>query len=100
MPESLIVLRQDKFFISGAMTFATVKALWKASEQLFPKQATWSCNFSEVTTSDSAGLALLLEWIKLAGQQKKQIQYFQVPPQMRSIAAAAGLDGLLGAVCL
>lgn len=95
MPNPQITIQQDKILISGELTFATVTAVWESSQKLFPQQGSWNCDFSQVTTCDSAGLALLLEWLKLAKQQGKKIRFLELPQQLRSVAVPAGLNELL-----
>lgn len=89
-------LEHGRILISGPLTFATVTDLWTASENLFPREAEWNCDLAAVSACDSAGLALLLEWLRLARQQKKKIHFLNLPQQLEAIAGAAGLKGLLG----
>ena len=49
-------------------------------------------NLAEITHSSSAGLALLLEWMKMAQQKGLQIKYHSVPEQLLVIARAYGVD--------
>ncbi len=90
-----IRLSGDRFFISGNLSFATAAAVLEESKTLFTQQGPWNCDFSQVQACDSAGLALVLEWIKMAEQRKIQIHLYQLPQQLQSIAASAGLKTLL-----
>jgi phospholipid transport system transporter-binding protein len=49
-----------------------------------------------VQRADSAGVALLLEWARLARAQNTQIHFHNVPAQMLAIAELSGVDALLG----
>ena len=89
-----ITIQQDRILISGELTFATVEGILKQSQKIFPKQGQWNCDLSQVTTCDSAGIALLLEWLKWAGQRQIKLCFFQLPNQLQAIIAAAGLDKL------
>lgn len=95
MPTQPITLSQDRILISGELTFPTVASILELSRQLFPQQGPWNCDFSQVTHSDSAGLALVLEWLKMARQRNIKVQFSQLPQQLLSIAAPAGLDALI-----
>lgn len=95
MFESQIRLSQDRIFISGKLTFATVTSLLEISKTQFPQEGCWNCDFSQVSSCDSAGLALVLEWIKMAGQRNIQIRLHQLPAQLQSIATPAGLKAVL-----
>lgn len=48
-----------------------------------------------ITRADSAGLALLVAWMRDAEQMKKNIRFLNIPDQMRAIATVCGLNGLL-----
>jgi phospholipid transport system transporter-binding protein len=90
-----ITIQGDRIFISGELTFATVPAVWELSLKLFPEKGAWCCDFSQVTACDSAALALLLEWLKLAKKKAKLLQFLDLPSQLRSLATPAGLNELL-----
>ncbi len=93
-----ITISQDKILISGELTFATVAAILESSRKLFPRLGSWSCDFSQVTHCDSAGLALLLEWLKMGRQRQTKVRFSQLPQQLLAIAIPAGLNTLLEAV--
>jgi phospholipid transport system transporter-binding protein len=48
-----------------------------------------------VTRSDSAGLALLIEWLRESERLGKSITFLNMPAQMQSISRLCGLDGVL-----
>ena len=52
---------------------------------------------SEVTQSDSAGLALLLEWVNWAKHYVREIRYFNIPRPIQSIAEISEVDDMLRA---
>lgn len=95
MQSPQITVDHDRILISGELTFATVRAIWEASQSLFPRNGQWSCDFSQVTTCDSAGLALLIEWIKRAQKKKIKLRFLELPQQLQSIFSAAKLNKLL-----
>ena len=82
--------------LSGKVTFATVPAVWRESEAMFISPANeLSVDLAEVAHADSAGLALLVEWLRSARQLKKTIHFKQVPEQLHSIARLSQLDNIL-----
>jgi phospholipid transport system transporter-binding protein len=97
MPTQPIILSQDRILISGELTFATVGSLLESSHLLFPQQGPWNCDFSQVTHCDSAALALVLEWLKMARQRNIKLRFSQLPQQLLSIAVPAGLGALIEA---
>jgi ABC-type transporter Mla MlaB component len=56
-----------------------------------------SIDLAGVTRSDSAGLALLIEWLRESERQGRTITFLNMPAQMQSIARVCGLDGILPA---
>jgi len=81
--------------VSGELDFSNVMSLyWKSLPQLEAREKL-VFDFSQVKTSDSAGLALIIEWIKFATAQNKSIQFNHISSDLMSIAKAAGLDHLI-----
>jgi phospholipid transport system transporter-binding protein len=84
--------------IIGEMNMSTVPQLLTSMSQLFSGNAdTRVIDLAEVSRSDSAGLALLLEWQRLAQEQNIQLSYRNLPEQMQSIIQISGLDKLISA---
>jgi phospholipid transport system transporter-binding protein len=48
-----------------------------------------------VTRADSAGLALLVEWLRESEIAGNSIEFVNVPAQLLSIARVCGLDDIL-----
>jgi len=89
------IMADNIFYVKGEMNFSTAENVLRASLAFLSQQSEWKCDFSSVTACDSAGLALLIEWIKLAQQKNKPLQLLHLPIQLTSMAAASGLDSLL-----
>jgi phospholipid transport system transporter-binding protein len=82
--------------VSGELTFATVMGLHGKAVPLFEKQAgDFVIDLAAVSRADSAGLALLIEWLRWAQRRGVTIAFRAMPGQLRAIAAASDLDGLL-----
>jgi phospholipid transport system transporter-binding protein len=81
--------------VSGELSFDTAVSGIAMTEQLFAETAILDVDLSDVTHSDSAGLALLIEWMRQAQQLNKPIRYFNMPAQMLAMAEASGLEELL-----
>jgi len=82
-------------FVGGELTFSTVNEILAKAEDLFKSIAAWDIDLAEVGRSDSAGLALLVHWMRQANMSNKKIVFHNIPQQMLAIAAASGLDELL-----
>lgn len=82
--------------ISGVLNFETVPVLMKKAEQLFGKLDKVSVDLAEVSDSNSAGLAMLVEMQRIIKMQKKSIDFKNLPEQITIIATAYGIDTELG----
>jgi phospholipid transport system transporter-binding protein len=89
-------LADDSINVSGVLNFETVPVLMKQAEKLFSKLDKVSVDLAEVSESNSAGLALLLEMLRVIKMQKKSIDFKNLPEQIRIIAGAYGIDSELG----
>ena len=77
--------------LAGVLNFQSVAELLSV-EHAWLKSGNIDINLAEISQSNSAGLALLLEWMKMAKQKGLQIKYHSVPEQLLSIARAYGVD--------
>ena len=60
------------FALSGEMTFDTAEKILDASGDMFDEHTQLEVDLSGVTDSDSAGLALLLEWVTWANHSVRE----------------------------
>jgi phospholipid transport system transporter-binding protein len=91
-----VSLVDDSVRISGVLNFETVPVLMKQAEQLFDKLDKVSVDLAEVSDSNSAGLAMLVEMQRIIKMQKKSIDFKNLPEQITIIAGAYGIDTELG----
>ena len=83
------------FSLSGKMTFATADQLLSATEELFAEHSRIEMDLSGVTETDSAGLALMLEWITWANHTVREIRFINTPKKIDAIAKTTEVDHLL-----
>lgn len=88
-------LGQGHFEVVGDMTFATVGALLDRSEEAFEDHTELDLDLAQVSRTDSAGLALLLEWINWANHSVREIRFRNIPDKIRRIARATEVEDLL-----
>lgn len=86
---------QGRFALSGAITFDTVEDILRASEEPFEEHTQLEIDLSGVTDSDSAGLALLLEWVTWANHSVREISFTRVPEKIQAIAKTTEVEPLL-----
>ena len=51
-------------------------------------------DLGKVGNADSAGLALMLEWIKHARSKRVQLRFINMPGQLLNLAKLSGLDNM------
>ena len=83
------------FALSGRMSFDTADAILRESEALFEHHTLLTVDLSGVTHTDSAGLALLLEWITWANHTVREIRFEGMPAKIDAIAKTTEVDSLL-----
>jgi len=93
----LAELGGGRFAVRGALGFTTAKEILAASKPAFAEHAVLKIDLSGVTQSDSAGLALLLEWINWAKHYRREIRYFDIPKPILAIARISEVTDLLHA---
>lgn len=82
--------------VSGELTFASVIQILEQSRGLFAQAGeSIEVDLGAVERVDSAGLALLIEWMRAARTLDKSIRFLDLPEQMRAIATASDLDSIL-----
>ena len=84
-----------RFAIRGAFGFKTVTAILERSRQLFDEVAVIKVDFSGVSDADSAGLALLLEWVSWARSARREMRFFDIPSQIQAVARISEVDEFL-----
>lgn len=92
MEISVLEHKPGRLIVNGDLTFANVN---KQTIKLFsflnqPQKII--LDLRHVANSDSAGLALIIEWLKLARQQQIELVFENTPIQLLSIARLSGLE--------
>ena len=88
-------LGEGHFALSGEMTFETAERILMASEEPFEQHTRIEMDLSGVTKADSAGLALLLEWITWANHTVREIRFESMPERILAIARTTEVEQLL-----
>ncbi|MEX2123107.1 MAG: STAS domain-containing protein [Woeseia sp.] len=86
---------EGSFSLKGDMTFSTAGDILRESEEPFEKHTRIEVDLSGVTDTDSAGLALLLEWITWANHTVREIRFTGVPAVIDAIAKTTEVENLL-----
>lgn len=88
-------LGEGRFALEGEITFETAERILLASEEPFEQHTRIEVDLSGVTKSDSAGLALLLEWITWANHTVREIRFLSMPERILAIARTTEVEALL-----
>ncbi|XSG85642.1 MAG: STAS domain-containing protein [Methylohalobius sp. ZOD2] len=82
--------------VEGDLIFATATALWKISQRrMAAADGDITIDLAGVRRADSAGLALLVEWLRLAQRQNRRIHFTHLPEQLLTMAKTYDLESLL-----
>lgn len=83
--------------VSGVLSFDTVPDVFARSAAWVQKsQGAITIDLKNVERADSAGLALLVEWLQLALRQNRELRFANMPEQVRSLIRVNGLSKALG----
>lgn len=86
---------KGQFALSGRMTFDTAGHILRESEARFEEHTLIEVDLSGVSDTDSAGLALMLEWITWANHTVREIRFHGTPEKIDAIARTTEVDHLL-----
>jgi phospholipid transport system transporter-binding protein len=82
--------------LDAPLTFATVPALRRAGlARIAAAQGEIRFDLEQVVLSDSAGLALLIDWLAEARVQKRTLRYGQAPEALRALARLSEVESLI-----
>lgn len=88
-------IEKDRYLIEGELGFTTVSAILPESSRLFNGGSEIVVDLSGINRADSAGLALLLEWLGMARTINRRLKYRNIPEQIVKIAKISGLEQIL-----
>lgn len=81
-----------RFVIDGDLTFATIDKQTLKSFSFLKAAKEITIDLSRVSSTDSAGLALMIEWIKYSRQNRTQLSFKNIPEQLLNLAKLSGFD--------
>ena len=94
--EPRIVSAEDgRVEIAGDLTFETVAGLRQRGAEVLRGDGDVTLDLNAVTRADSAGLALMVEWLKQTRGKDAGLRVVNMPEQMAAIARMSKLDRVL-----
>jgi phospholipid transport system transporter-binding protein len=85
-----------RFRVSGVLDASTAREVLEQSESRFAQSREIDVDLGGVGESDSAGLALLIEWLRMARQGGRAIRFANVPAQIEALARISEVEELFG----
>lgn len=85
----------EHFALEGVLDFGTVCALLRDGERMLAGSGPLAIDLAGVHEANSAGLALLLEWIDLAMRRGRPLRLYNLPESLVHLAELANLGPLL-----
>ncbi len=94
-PASFESLEGGHSRVSGWLHFTTVTALLPVGVAAIENGGAGVIDLGGVTGSDSAGLALLIEWLSVAKDARRTLRYENIPSQLTQLARLSEVEDLL-----
>ena len=91
----LLETPEGKVSLVGVLSFSSVNQALEMMQPFIESRQSLIIDLSGVERADSAGLALLVEWISRSQQRGVELSYCDIPQQMLAIARVSGLDSVL-----
>lgn len=84
--------------VRGALTFETARRAHEAGLELIAASDApeIEVDCAAVSDSDSAGLAVLLDWLAIVRRDNRQIRFTHLPDKLCAVARISEIEGLLG----
>lgn len=87
--------REGELVLVGDLGFESVGALLHEGLRQFGRNRQWVVDMAGVGRANSAGLALLLEWLDHGRQQGVSLRFRHLPPSLEAIAQVSNVLHLL-----
>jgi phospholipid transport system transporter-binding protein len=91
----LEALGGGRFRVSGIVDGTTAGDLLTQGVARFDAEPRIDVDLGGVTESDSAGLALLIEWLRYAANAGKEIHFANIPGQIAALARISEVEDLI-----
>jgi len=84
-----------QYRLTGPITFATVTKLYDDAALEFEPGQTLELDLGAAARVDSAGVALLVEWARMAASAGARLRISSMPIQLERLIQVTGLEGFL-----
>jgi phospholipid transport system transporter-binding protein len=88
-------LGQGRYALEGELSFGSVESALRKTARIFADSKRVAFDLAAIAKADSAGLALMVEWLRQASVEGVELHYLNLPRQLSDMARVAGVDGIL-----
>lgn len=81
--------------VAGQLDFQTASSALNEVVELMQAPGNLTIDLAGVSRSNSAGLALLIEWLAIAKRQDRQLSFTNIPDSLRQISSVCQVDTLI-----
>ncbi len=92
---ALRTLQPGHLEVEGALTTPYIARLRAAGLAAFRAETELTMDLGKITRVDSAGLALLIDWLASAQQSGRRLRYSGGPPTLRALARVSNVENLI-----
>jgi phospholipid transport system transporter-binding protein len=92
---TLEALGDNRFRLSGVLNAATATSILEQGTERFAGAREIDVDLGGVIEGDSAGLALLIEWLRAARERGQRLSYTNLPAQLSALARISEVEELL-----
>ncbi len=89
-------LGEGRFSLRGVLSKEVIPALWQQGQELWQGLAEVRLDLADLQHCDSAGLAMLIDWLRIARQRPQRLTLANIPAQIHDLARLSDLEVLLG----
>jgi len=89
---SLTEQSPGNFSVAGSLTFSAIDKNTLKSLKFLKGIDRICIDLAKVEATDSAGLALMIEWIKISRLNRVRLRFQNIPEQILALAKLSGFD--------
>ena len=85
----------DTVMVSGVLDFTSANDALESVSSYIRANNALDIDLAGVVESNSAGLALLIEWLAVARREGHSVTFHHIPDSLRQLAGVCQVDGLI-----
>jgi phospholipid transport system transporter-binding protein len=91
----IIARGESRYAVEGVLDFDSVASLVAEGDRMLSGSGPIDIDLGAIRESNSAGLALLLEWLDMARRRRRDVRLHHLPESLMRLAALANVSELL-----